>query len=220
LWDVGDNAFHHLLDCYATLVRVSFRRGRATGESNVDGLSGAALTAHGQPQQRAPCCRSGMMCLTETTKSTVLVDPGTLDTVGKLQSAHPVVTMAAGRATRGRVIYRTSGLPRRADVLRDGRTRSFAVTEKYVVVPEMPLRYSARPAVASVDVPPFMPIHFSLPRSWVIVDCCEHYCYHRDTCSQNRLGSFRDKDVLPAGLPRLESALHPEEHGAGAQLEF
>ena len=148
LWDVGDHAFDHLFDGYATLVRVSFRHGRATGahrqiESdaytsarangrpvlrefsqcppnsslldrvrNVVGtLTGAALTDNpnsavlplpvvvGDDGRRQVLC----LTLTETTKSSILIDPDTLDTVGKfryadklgsmmIQSAHPITT--------------------------------------------------------------------------------------------------------------------------------
>ncbi|RLN24761.1 hypothetical protein C2845_PM07G22850 [Panicum miliaceum] len=123
LWDVGGGgAFHHLFDGYATLVRVSFRRGRATGahrpvESDAPGslldrvsndavgiASGAALTDN--PNSAVlPLGEGRVLCLTETTKSSVLVDPETLATAGKLryadglggmmmmiQSAHPIVT--------------------------------------------------------------------------------------------------------------------------------
>ncbi|TVU26021.1 hypothetical protein EJB05_28546 [Eragrostis curvula] len=155
-----------------------------------------------------------VVCLTETTKSTVLVDPDTLATVekfgytdkvgGVLQSGHPVVNesefltllpdlfrpgytvvrMEAGSKERkvvGRVECQGGPTP--------GWVHSFAVTEKYVVVPEMPLRHSTSIAseppplyafdwlpesgsymhvmcrftgkkVASVEVPPFMVFHF------------------------------------------------------------
>jgi carlactone synthase/all-trans-10'-apo-beta-carotenal 13,14-cleaving dioxygenase len=108
-----------------------------------------------------------VLCLTEATKGSVLLDPETLDTIGKfryadrlwglLQSVHPVVTgtelltllpdifwrghrvvrMAAGSNERkviGRVHCRGGHAP--------GWVHSFGVTENYIVVPEMPLRFS------------------------------------------------------------------------------
>jgi carlactone synthase/all-trans-10'-apo-beta-carotenal 13,14-cleaving dioxygenase len=303
LWDVGDHAFHHLFDGYATLVRISFRHGRATGahrqiESDaymsarangrpvlrefsqcptnnslldrvsnvVSALTGAALTDN--PNSAVlPLGDGRVLCLTETTKSSVLIDPDTLNTVGKfryadklggmmIQSAHPitvtagddelltvlpdlaprpgylVVRMASGSNERkviGRVDCRGGPTP--------GWMHSFAVTDRYVVVPEMPLRYSASsllrselapyyafdwlPAsgsymhvvcrstgntVASVEVPPFMAIHYInayVDGAAVIVDCCEHYgdpaIIH--TLLLHRLRSFgsdkQDKDPLP-----------------------
>ncbi|PVH38050.1 hypothetical protein PAHAL_5G161800 [Panicum hallii] len=220
LWNVGGGgAFHHLFDGYATLVRVSFRRGRATGAhrqvesdayvsavasggpvlrefsqcpdkpgsllgrmSNAVGiLSGAALTDN--PNSAVlPLGDGRVLCLTETTKSSVLVEPETLATVGKLryadglggmmmmmiQSAHPIVTeselltvlpdlarpghlvvrMAAGSDEReviGRVDCRGGPTP--------GWMHSFAVTENYVVVPEMPLRYSASSLIKCEPAP-------------------------------------------------------------------
>ncbi|GJM93156.1 hypothetical protein PR202_ga09686 [Eleusine coracana subsp. coracana] len=148
-----------------------------------------------------------VVCLSQSTKSTILIDPDSLGTMGRfrytdglssmLQSRHPimnesefltllldlvrsgylVVRMEAGSSERkviGRVDCRGGPMP--------GWMHSFAVTEKYVVVPEMPLQYSAsnmlksEPAlfyafdwlpesgiymhVASVEVPPFMTFHF------------------------------------------------------------
>jgi len=230
LWDVGDHAFDHLFDGYATLVRVSFRHGRATGahrqiESdaytsarangrpvlrefsqcppnsslldrvrNVVGtLTGAALTVTDNPNSAVlplPVVvgddgRRQVLCLTltETTKSSILIDPDTLDTVGKfryadklggmmIQSAHPITTtggdglltvlpdlarqrpgylvvrMASGSNERkviGRVDCRGGPMP--------GWMHSFAVTDKYVVVPEMPLRYSATSLIRSELAP-------------------------------------------------------------------
>ncbi|EPS61011.1 decreased apical dominance protein, partial [Genlisea aurea] len=107
-----------------------------------------------------------VVCLTETTKGSIIVDPDTLDTVGKFEysdsigglihSAHPIVTekelitllpdlinpgylvvrMEAGsneRKLMGRVDCRGGPSP--------GWVHSFPVTENYVIVPEMPLRY-------------------------------------------------------------------------------
>lgn len=110
-----------------------------------------------------------VVCLTETQKGSIVVDPDTLDTVGKLEytdslgglihAAHPIVTesefitllpdlvkpgyiavrMVPGSNERkviGRVDCRGPGFP--------GWVHSFPVTENYVVIPEMPLRYSAQ----------------------------------------------------------------------------
>jgi len=63
--------------------------------------------------------------------------------------------------------------------------------------------------VASVEVPPFMAIHYinayeergedDGPAAAVIVDCCEHYGDPAiiETLVLHRLRSFRDQDVLP-----------------------
>ncbi|RWW29741.1 hypothetical protein GW17_00005724 [Ensete ventricosum] len=148
-----------------------------------------------------------VLCLTETIKGSIQIDPDTLETLGKfvyednlgglIHSAHPivtesefltllpdlvrpgylVVTMASGtneRRVMGRVNCRGGAAP--------GWVHSFAVTERYVVVPEMPLRYCvhnllrAEPTplykfewhpecdcnaqVASVEVPPYVTFHF------------------------------------------------------------
>ncbi|KAG0457826.1 hypothetical protein HPP92_022691 [Vanilla planifolia] len=107
-----------------------------------------------------------VVCLTETVKGSIEVNPHTLETVGKFEfsdglgglihSAHPVVTesefltllpdlvrpgyvvvrMEAGSNERrvvGRVECRGGPAP--------GWVHSFPVTEHYVLVPEMPLRY-------------------------------------------------------------------------------
>nr|ABF70124.1 dioxygenase-related protein [Musa balbisiana] len=107
-----------------------------------------------------------VLCLTETIKGSIQIDPDTLETIGKfvyednlgglIHSAHPivtesefltllpdlvrpgylVVTMKPGsneRRVMGRVNCRGGAAP--------GWVHSFAVTDRYVVVPEMPLRY-------------------------------------------------------------------------------
>ncbi|KAF8751424.1 hypothetical protein HU200_012100 [Digitaria exilis] len=339
VWDVGDHAFHHLFDGYATLVRVSFRQGHATGaHRQIESDAYMSATATGRPVLRefsqCPSNKPGtnlldrvsnavgvltgaaltdnpnsavlrlgdgrVLCLTETTKSSILIDPDTLDTLGKLryahvlglggmiQSGHPIVTeselltvlpdlarpgyqvvrMEAGSDERkviGRVDCRGGPTP--------GWMHSFAVTEKYVVVPEMPLRYSASSlikselapyyafdwlpasgsymhvmcrftgkAVASVEVPPFMAIHYINAyeeegedgrAAAVVVDCCEHYGDPSiiETLVLHRLRSLRDKDVLPnarvgrfripldgSQFGELETALDPEEHGRGMDM--
>jgi hypothetical protein len=66
--------------------------------------------AHRQPQQRSAAARGRddrVLCLAETTKSSILIDPDTLDTVGKfryadklggmmIQSAHPITVTTGG----------------------------------------------------------------------------------------------------------------------------
>ncbi|TVU35131.1 hypothetical protein EJB05_17002, partial [Eragrostis curvula] len=215
IWEVGDGSFDHLFDGYATLVRVSFRQGRATGaHRQVESDAYKAAKQSGRPLLRefSHCPKpanlldhlrnivglvtgaaisdnpnSGVlrlgdgrvMCLTETTKSVVLIDPETLDTLKKfrfsdrlgamVQSGHPIATetefltllpdlvrpghlvvrMEAGRDERkviGRVDCRGRPTP--------GWVHSFAVTENYVVVPEMPLRYSTTSLLSS-ELAPF-----------------------------------------------------------------
>ncbi|XP_056166777.1 carotenoid cleavage dioxygenase 8 homolog B, chloroplastic-like [Syzygium oleosum] len=108
-------------------------------------------------------------CLTETQKGSIMIDPTTLETLGKfeytdsvgdlLQSAHPIATdteflavlpdlinpgytvvrMERGSNERkviGRVECRGGPTP--------GWVHSFAITEHYIVVPEMPLRYNVK----------------------------------------------------------------------------
>ncbi|XP_008810664.2 carotenoid cleavage dioxygenase 8 homolog B, chloroplastic-like [Phoenix dactylifera] len=110
-----------------------------------------------------------VVCLTETIKGSIQINPHTLETVGKFEytdnlgglihSAHPIVTetefltllpdlvrpgytavrMEPGTNERkviGRVNCRGGPAP--------GWVHSFPVTEHYVVVPEMPLRYCAQ----------------------------------------------------------------------------
>jgi len=123
LWDVGEHSSDHIFDGYATLVRISFRRGRATGaHRQVESDAYKAAMAHGRPLHRefsqlCPSMQPGslldrvrnvvglgsgtlltdnanisvlplgdgqVLCLTEATKSSVLIDPETLDTIGKL----------------------------------------------------------------------------------------------------------------------------------------
>ncbi|OAY82155.1 Carotenoid cleavage dioxygenase B, chloroplastic, partial [Ananas comosus] len=119
-----------------------------------------------------------VLCLTETVKGSIEIDPDTLDTVGKFEfsdglgslihSAHPVVTaeefvtllpdllrpgylvvrMVPGSNERkviGRVNCRGGPAP--------GWVHSFPVTEHYVVVPEMPLRYCARNLLRAEPTP-------------------------------------------------------------------
>lgn len=119
-----------------------------------------------------------VVCLTETQKGSIRIDPETLDTLGKFEysdslgglihSAHPVVTetefltllpdlvspgylvvrMEPGSNERkviGRVSCRGGPAP--------GWVHSFPVTEHYVVVPEMPLRYCAQNLLRAEPTP-------------------------------------------------------------------
>ncbi|KAJ8774832.1 hypothetical protein K2173_017278 [Erythroxylum novogranatense] len=119
-----------------------------------------------------------VVCLTETQKGSILVDPDNLDTLGKFEysdsigglihSAHPIVTdtdfwtllpdlmnpgylvvrMKTGSNERkviGRVDCRGGPAP--------GWVHSFPVTEHYVVVPEMPLRYCAQNLLRAEPTP-------------------------------------------------------------------
>ncbi|XP_043705102.1 carotenoid cleavage dioxygenase 8 homolog B, chloroplastic [Telopea speciosissima] len=119
-----------------------------------------------------------VICLTETVKGSIEIDPETLETVGRFEysdrlgglihSAHPVVTeselltllpdlmnsgyrvvrMEAGTNERkviGRVSCRGGPGP--------GWVHSFPVTENYILVPEMPLRYCARNLLRAEPTP-------------------------------------------------------------------
>ncbi|GLJ14637.1 hypothetical protein SUGI_0236770 [Cryptomeria japonica] len=154
-----------------------------------------------------------VICLTETAKGSIQIDPNTLETIGRFnytdnlggmnasQSGHPmifdaelitvlpdlvnpgynVVRMLAGTNERtliGRVNCRAGHAP--------GWVHSFGVTENYIIIPEMPLRYSIESIfggelfkwqpeskafmhvlsrvtgemVRSIEVPLFMTLHF------------------------------------------------------------
>ncbi|KAK9742108.1 hypothetical protein RND81_03G148900 [Saponaria officinalis] len=120
-----------------------------------------------------------VVCLTETQKGSIIIDPNTLETLGKfefddpfgrllLHSAHPIVTqdefltllpdlvhpgylavrMAAGENGRrviGRINCRGGPTP--------GWVHSFPVTENYIIVPEMPLRYCVRNLLRAKPTP-------------------------------------------------------------------
>ncbi|KAG1367806.1 carotenoid cleavage dioxygenase 8, chloroplastic [Cocos nucifera] len=119
-----------------------------------------------------------IVCLTETIKGSIQIDPHTLETIGKFEytdnlgglihSAHPIVTetefwtllpdlvrpgytvarMEPGTNERkviGRVNCRGGPAP--------GWVHSFPVTEHYVVVPEMPLRYCAQNLLRAEPTP-------------------------------------------------------------------
>ncbi|MFS7889804.1 putative oxidoreductase [Helianthus anomalus] len=119
-----------------------------------------------------------VVCLTETIKGSIVIDPNTLDTLekfeysdswgGLIHSAHPIVTdsefltllpdllnpgymvarMDPGTNERkviGRVDCRGGPSP--------GWVHSFPVTEHYVIVPEMPLRYCAKNLLKAEPTP-------------------------------------------------------------------
>ncbi|KAI4380890.1 hypothetical protein MLD38_007028 [Melastoma candidum] len=119
-----------------------------------------------------------VVCLTETQKGSIVIDPDSLDTLGKFEysdslgglihSAHPIVTdqefltllpdlinpgylvvrMEPGTNERkviGRVDCRGGPAP--------GWVHSFPVTEHYVVIPEMPLRYCAQNLLKAEPTP-------------------------------------------------------------------
>ncbi|KAL5729078.1 hypothetical protein ACHQM5_002080 [Ranunculus cassubicifolius] len=119
-----------------------------------------------------------VVCLTETIKGSIQIDPETLETLGKFEytdswgglihSAHPIVTesefltllpdlinpgyvvvrMEAGTNERkviGRVNCRGGPAP--------GWVHSFPVTEHYIIVPEMPLRYCAQNLLRAEPTP-------------------------------------------------------------------
>ncbi|XP_030543149.1 carotenoid cleavage dioxygenase 8 homolog B, chloroplastic-like [Rhodamnia argentea] len=110
-----------------------------------------------------------VVCLTETQKGSIRIDPTTLETLGKfeytdsvgglLQSAHPIVTETelttvlpelinpgylVVRMERGSSDRKVIGRVECRGGPTAGWVHSFAVTEHYIVVPEMPLRYSVR----------------------------------------------------------------------------
>ncbi|XP_022962314.1 carotenoid cleavage dioxygenase 8 homolog B, chloroplastic-like [Cucurbita moschata] len=121
---------------------------------------------------------SRVVCLTETQKGSIIINPSTLETIGKFEysdslgglihSAHPIVTdlefltllpdllnpgylvvrMEPGSNERkviGRVNCKGGPAP--------GWVHSFPVTENYVVVPEMPLRYCAQNLLRAEPTP-------------------------------------------------------------------
>ncbi|KAL8063319.1 hypothetical protein ABFX02_01G020200 [Erythranthe guttata] len=109
-----------------------------------------------------------VVCLTETIKGSIVIDPNNLDTIGKFEysdnlgglihSAHPIVTdsefltLLPDLINPGYVVVRMEpGSNERKVIGRvncrggpsPGWVHSFPATEHYVVVPEMPLRYCA-----------------------------------------------------------------------------
>ncbi|PKA64613.1 Carotenoid cleavage dioxygenase 8 like B, chloroplastic [Apostasia shenzhenica] len=120
-----------------------------------------------------------ILCLTETITGSIVVDPDTLETVGRfefadrvggmVQSPHPVVTeteflsLVPDLVRPGcRVVRMAAGSNERKEVGRvdcrgeawaSGWVHSFPVTENYVVVPEMQLRYSLRNLLLGIPRP-------------------------------------------------------------------
>ncbi|KAJ6361526.1 hypothetical protein OIU78_002038 [Salix suchowensis] len=198
MWHIGDYNFRHLFDGYATLVRLHFENGRLiAGHRQIESeaykaakknnrlcyrelanlFSGASLTDNANTGV-VKLGDGRVVCLTETQKGSIVVDPNTLDTLGKFEysdslgglihSAHPIVTdtefltllpdlfkpgylvvrMEPGTNERkviGRVDCRGGPAP--------GWVHSFPVTEHYVIVPEMPLRYCAQNLLKAEPTP-------------------------------------------------------------------
>ncbi|XP_071916968.1 carotenoid cleavage dioxygenase 8 homolog B, chloroplastic-like [Coffea arabica] len=107
-----------------------------------------------------------VICLAETINGSIVVDPTTLETIGRfeyddslgqlIQSPHPIVTdeefitVLPDLINPGYTVVRTEpGRNERKFIGRvdcrggpaPGWLHSFSVTERYVIVPEMPLRY-------------------------------------------------------------------------------
>lgn len=141
-------------------------------------FSGASLTDN--PNTGVVKLGDGrVVCLTETIKGSIVIDPDTLETVEKfhytdslmgfiIHSAHPIVNdeefitllpdlinpgylvvkMEPGTNERkviGRVDCRGGPAP--------GWVHSFTVTEHYIIVPEMPLRYCAQNLLKAEPTP-------------------------------------------------------------------
>nr|XP_023918420.1 carotenoid cleavage dioxygenase 8 homolog B, chloroplastic [Quercus suber]POF25364.1 carotenoid cleavage dioxygenase 8 like b, chloroplastic [Quercus suber] len=119
-----------------------------------------------------------VVCLTETQKGSIVIDPDTLDTLGKFEysdtlgglihSAHPIVTdtefltLLPDLVIPGYLVVRMEpGTNERKVIGRvdcrggpaAGWVHSFPVTEHYVIVPEMPLRYCARNLLKAEPTP-------------------------------------------------------------------
>ncbi|XP_039051144.1 carotenoid cleavage dioxygenase 8 homolog B, chloroplastic-like [Hibiscus syriacus] len=140
-------------------------------------LSGASLTDNANTGV-VKLGDGRVVCLTETQKGSLVIDPESLETLGRFEysdslgglihSAHPIVTdaefltllpdlvnpgymavrMEPGTNERkviGRVTCRGGPAP--------GWVHSFPVTEHYVVVPEMPLRYCAQNLLRAEPTP-------------------------------------------------------------------
>ncbi|KAF5207743.1 Carotenoid cleavage dioxygenase 8 protein [Thalictrum thalictroides] len=131
-------------------------------------FSGASLTdnANAGVMQLAD---GRVLCITETTKGSYEIDPTTLETIGKfeytdtfgaiLQAAHGIVTktdyltILPDVVTPGYQVVRMEAGTNERKLLgrvncrggpQVGWVHSFPVTENYVIVPEMPLRYSTQ----------------------------------------------------------------------------
>ncbi|RAL52918.1 hypothetical protein DM860_007686 [Cuscuta australis] len=119
-----------------------------------------------------------VLCLTETVKGSIVIDPDTLDTIGKFEysdslgglihSAHPIVTdtefltLLPDLINPGYIVARMDpGTNERRAIGRvkcrggpaPGWVHSFPATEHYVIVPEMPLRYCAQNLLKAEPTP-------------------------------------------------------------------
>ncbi|XP_077252532.1 carotenoid cleavage dioxygenase 8 homolog B, chloroplastic-like [Tasmannia lanceolata] len=119
-----------------------------------------------------------VICLTETIKGSIQVDPDTLDTIGKFEytdnlgglihSAHPIVTdsefltLIPDLVRSGYIVVRMEPKSNERKVIgrvncrggpSPGWVHSFPVTENYIVVPEMPLRYCVQNLLRAEPTP-------------------------------------------------------------------
>ncbi|KAJ1254370.1 hypothetical protein BS78_02G282300 [Paspalum vaginatum] len=167
----------------------------SAGRNALGVLSGAALTDN--PNSAVlPLGDGRVLCLTETTKSSILVDPDTLATVGKLRYADGIggsMAMMIQAAHRTRSSPTTSS--RRCSRTSCGRAtsscaRMAAGTDERKVVGRVDCRGGPTPA--------------GWMQSFAVTD---------------RVGRFRiplDGSSPLAG--ELETALDPEEHGRGMDM--
>lgn len=120
-----------------------------------------------------------VLCLTETQKGSIVIDPDTLETLGKFEytdslgglihSAHPIVTdsefltLLPDLINPGYLVVRMEpGSNERKVIGRvdcqgrapaPGWVHSFPVTEHYIIVPEMPLRYCVQNLLKAEPTP-------------------------------------------------------------------
>ncbi|GAB2275740.1 Carotenoid cleavage dioxygenase 8, chloroplastic [Dionaea muscipula] len=120
-----------------------------------------------------------VVCLTETQRGSIVIDPDTLETLGKfeysdpfkgllLHSAHPIVTdtefltLLPDLVNAGYLAVRMEPGTNRRKVIgrvncRGGPTpgwvHSFPVTQDYIIVPEMPLRYCLKNLLKAQPTP-------------------------------------------------------------------
>ncbi|KAG6427903.1 hypothetical protein SASPL_112150 [Salvia splendens] len=178
IWHVGDYNLQHLFDGYAALVCLNLDSGRLVmGHRQIESEAYKAAQKNKKVCFRASLTDNTMtgvvklgdgrvLCLTETQKGSILIDPNTLETLGKfeytdnlgglIQAAHPIVTnteyitLLPDLINPGRQVVRMDpGTNERKLMVRvncRGRpspewVHSFPMTENYVVVLEMPLGY-------------------------------------------------------------------------------